>query len=49
MNRYYAKKVNGKGYVFDGYFSEKVPIAVEKTIEESEKAAQRFNAEWREG
>lgn len=42
--RYYAKEINGKGYIFDREFSERVPIAVEKTIEEAENAAQRYNA-----
>lgn len=43
--RYYAEKVNGKGYIFDIHFSAKVPIAVEKSIEEAEKRVEFFNRE----
>lgn len=43
--RYYAEKVNGKGYIFDTHFSTKVPVAVEKSIEEAEKRAEFFNRE----
>lgn len=41
--RYYAEKVNGKGYIFDTHFSTKVPIAVEKSIGEAEKCVERLN------
>lgn len=43
--RYYAEKINGKGYIFDTHFSTKVPIAVEKSIEEAEKRVEFFNRE----
>lgn len=43
--RYYAEKINGKGYIFDKNFSTKVPIAVEKSIEEAEKRVDFFNRE----
>lgn len=43
--RYSAKLVNGKGYIFDKKFSEKVPIAVETTMEFAEKQVEKFNKE----
>ena len=45
MERYYAKEVNGKGYIYDREFSENVPIAVERTIETAEMLVQRYNAD----
>lgn len=45
MERYFAKEVNGKGYLFDRQFSENCPIAVEKTVEFAKKQAEKFNRE----
>lgn len=44
-NRYYAKEVKGKGYIFDRAFSEKVPIAVEKSITFAQSQVNKFNKE----
>ena len=43
--RYYAKEVNGKGYLFDREFSTKVPCATETTFAVAQKQADKFNAE----
>ena len=43
--RYYAKKQNNKGYLYDREFSDKVPMAVETTYELAEAYAKRYNEE----
>ena len=45
MERYFAREENGKGYLFDREFSEKVPIAVDNTYQQSKASADRFNEE----
>ena len=43
--RYFAKEVNGKGYIFDKKFSEKVPCAVEKDYKFAVMQCKKFNKE----
>ena len=43
MERYFAREENGKGYLYDREFSEKVPIAVDHTYQQAEASAARFN------
>lgn len=43
--RYTAKEVNGKGYIYDRNFSNKVPSNVDKDIETARKSVDRWNKE----
>lgn len=46
MKRYFAKEVNGKGYLYDRKFaSGRVPIATETTYEFACQQAEKFNKE----
>ena len=46
MERYFAKEVNGKGYLYDRKFANaRVPIAVETTYKFACKQAEKFNKE----
>lgn len=44
-DRYYAKEVNGKGYLFDKKFSANIPITSETSFAFAQRQAERFNAE----
>lgn len=49
QKRYFAKEVNGKGYLYDRKFGNaRVPIAVETTYDFACKQAQKFNEEEKE-
>ena len=41
--RYYAKSENGKGYLYDREFSDRIPISVETTYGVAYDCAKRFN------
>lgn len=41
--RYYAKEINGKGYLMDKQFSDNSPIATETTLARAEEQANHFN------
>ena len=43
--RYFAKEVNGKGYVYDRKFSSKVPSNVDKDIATAKASVKRWNKE----
>ena len=43
--RYTAREVNGKGYIYDKKFSNKVPSNVDKDIETARKSVDRWNKE----
>ena len=43
--RYFAKEVNGKGYVYDRKFSSKVPSNVDKDIATARASVKRWNKE----
>lgn len=43
--RYIAREVNGKGYIYDKKFSDKVPSNVDKDIETARKSVDRWNKE----
>lgn len=45
MPRYIAKAENGKGYIYDTEYSDKVPVAVETTYEFAKQQADKFNAD----
>lgn len=45
MKRYFAKEVNGKGYLFDKQFSVNVPIAVEANYETAAELAEKYNSD----
>ena len=43
MERYFAREENGKGYLYDSRFSERVPIAVETTFSEARRKSDFYN------
>ncbi|WP_300924580.1 hypothetical protein [uncultured Clostridium sp.] len=48
LKRFFAKEVNGKGYIFDKEFSLIVPSNVEKTIDFAKKQVIKLNKQWKE-
>ena len=43
MSKYYAEEVNGKGYIYNKDFSEKVPAFVESTYEFALEQVDKLN------